>query len=139
MDLAELDTADLASQGMVMHVHSAAGPVFVTGEDGKLTDEPVTITLLGDDSDVMVQFDRDTFDQGMKGSAPVTAAAIEAKAINRIAKATVGWSGIVLDGEKVPYSEANAKMLYRRLRWLRFGAQQFVSDRANFMKASAGR
>lgn len=136
MDLSTLDTADLANQGAVMHVHSPLGPVWVEDADGKPTDVPVTITLLGDDSDIITRFDRASVNQNLRGGQVLTAEISEAKAINRAARATIGWSGINLDGEELSFSEENAKKLYKRFRWLRQGVQQFISDRANFLKAS---
>ncbi|RZJ47422.1 MAG: hypothetical protein EON87_00885 [Brevundimonas sp.] len=136
MDLASLDTADLANQGMVMQVHSPLGPVWVEDENGDPTDVPVTITLLGDDSDLMQKFDRASVNQSFRAGQVLTAEISEAKAINRAARATVGWSGVTLDGEALTFSEENAKRLYKRFRWLRAGVQQFVSDRANFLNAS---
>jgi hypothetical protein len=136
MDLALLDTADLANQGAVMHVHSPLGPVWVEDEQGKPTDEPVTITLLGDDSEIMTKWDRDAFNEGMRSPGVVNADQIEARAINRLVAATVGWSGLVYEGSPLPFTKDNARMIYRKIRWLRAGAQRFVSDRSNFLRAS---
>ncbi|SFS42233.1 hypothetical protein [Brevundimonas viscosa] len=131
MDLASLDTADVANEGVAMPVHGPDGQP-VLQEDGAA----VTITLLGDDSDELVKFDRQLVNRSLRGGQPITAELAEAKEISRLARATVGWSGIVLDGEVLKFSEENAKKLYKRLRWLRQQVRVFVADRANFMKAS---
>lgn len=136
MDLSTLDTANLANHGAVMHVHSPLGPVWVEDANGKPTDVAVTITLLGDDSDIITRFDRASVNQNLRGGQMLTAEISEAKAIGRAARATVAWSGIKLDGQELPFSEENAKNLYKRFRWLRQGVQQFISDRANFLTAS---
>lgn len=137
MDFAKLDTVEASNEGAVMHVHGPDGqPVYQEDAEGQPTDRPVTITLLGDDSDILVKFDRASVNANLRGTQPLTAEISEAKSINRLARATVGWSGIDLDGEPLPFSEENAKKLYKRFRWLRQQAFMFLSDRANFMKAS---
>lgn len=137
MDFSKLDTAEIANEGAVMHVHGPDGrPVYQEDAEGKPTEEPVTISLLGDDSDVLVKFDRASVNANLRGGQTITAEIAEAKSVNRLARATVGWSGVDLDGESLPFTEENAKKLYKRFRWLRQQAIQFISDRANFMKAS---
>lgn len=131
MDFANLDTADLANEGAVMPVHGPDGQP-VLQDDGT----PATLTLLGDDSDVLVKFDRITTNAHLRGSQTITAELAEAKQINRLARACVGWSGIVLEGKPLEHSEDNAKALFKRFRWLRQQAAMFISDRANFLKAS---
>ena len=131
MDFAHLDTADLANEGAVMPVHGPDGQP-VLQDDGS----PVTLTLLGDDSDLLVKFDRITTNAHLRGSQTITAELAEAKQINRLARACVGWAGVILDGEPLKHSEDNAKALFKRFRWLRQQAAMFISDRANFLKAS---
>lgn len=131
MDFANLDTADLANEGAVMPVHGPDGQP-VLQEDGS----PVTLTLLGDDSDALVKFDRITTNAHLRGSQTITAELAEAKQINRLARACVGWTGVILDGEPLKHSEDSAKVLFKRFRWLRQQAAMFISDRANFLKAS---
>lgn len=130
MDFANLDTADLANEGAVMPVHGPDGQP-VTNDDA-----PVTLTLLGDDSDALVKFDRITTNAHLRGSQTITAELAEAKQINRLARACVGWSGVILDGAPLQHSEENARILFKRFRWLRQQAAMFISDRANFLKAS---
>lgn len=131
MDLAALDTSEVANEGVPMPVHGPDGQP-VLQEDGS----PVTITLLGDDSDELVKFDRQLVNRNLRGGQQITAELAEAKEINRLARATVGWDGVVLDGEVLNFSEENAKKLYKRFRWLRQQVRVFVSERVNFMKAS---
>jgi hypothetical protein len=132
MDFANLDTAELANEGAVMPVHGPDGQP-VLQDDGS----PVTLTLLGDDSDLLTKFDRITTNAHLRGSQTVTAELGETKQISRLARACVAWSGIVLEGKPLDHSEENAKALFRRFRWLRQQAVIFISDRANFLKASA--
>lgn len=132
MDLASIDTADLANQGVPMHLNGPNGaPLFQ--EDDKT---PITITLLGDDADVLVKLDRATTNAHLRGPGTVTAEMAEAKHLTRLARATVGWSGIKVDGKDLEFSEDAARSLYKRFRWIRSQAATFIGDRANFSKAS---
>lgn len=138
MDFADLDTRAPSNEGAAMHVHGPDGkPAYEKGEDGKPDEtRPVTLQMLGDDSDALTLFDRITTNEHLRGGKPITAELAEAKQINRLARACVGWSGVVVDGEAVKHSEEAAKALFKRFRWLRQQAAMFISDRANFLKAS---
>ena len=135
MDLSTLDTAELANQGALLELRDPAGnPVLQ--EDGS----PVTLTLLGEDSDIVTQVTNRNANQFLRGTSAggqaVTAEMSRTNEINKFATATVGWSGIVVDGEAVTFSLDAAKALYRRFPWIRDQVRTFVGDRANFTKAS---
>lgn len=135
MDLSTLDTSELANQGALLELRDPAGnPVLQ--EDGY----PVTLTLLGEDSDVVTQINNRNANQFLRGTAgsgqTVTAEMSRTNEINKFAAATVGWSGIVVDGEEVAFSADAAKGLYRRFPWIRDQVRAFIGDRANFTKAS---
>lgn len=133
MDLSALDTSDLANQGVPMHLRGPNGaPLF---DDAG---QPITISLLGDDSDALTKLDRVTTNQHLRGSITVTAELAEAAHLNRLARATVGWSGIKVDGAALEFSEEAARKLYadKRFKWIRQQAAVFIGDRANFLRAS---
>lgn len=135
MDLSTLDTAELANQGALLELRDPAGnPVLQ--EDGS----PVTLTLLGEDSDVVTQVNNRNANQFLRGTSAggqaVTAEMSKTNEINKFAAATVGWSGIVVDGEAIQFSADAAKGLYRRFPWIRDQVRTFIGDRANFTKAS---
>lgn len=138
MDLSTLDTAELANQGALLELRDPAGnPVLQ--EDGS----PVTLTVLGEDSDVVTQVNNRNANQFLRGTSAggqaVTAEMSRTNEINKFATATVGWSGIVVDGEVVTFSLDAAKALYRRFPWIRDQVRAFIGDRANFTKASRRR
>lgn len=138
MDLSTLDTAELANQGALLELRDPAGnPVLQ--EDGS----PVTLTLLGEDSDIVTQVTNRNANQFLRGTSAggqaVTAEMSRTNEINKFATATVGWSGIVVDGEVVTFSLDAAKALYRRFPWIRDQVRTFIGDRANFTKASRRR
>lgn len=135
MDLSALDTAELANQGALLELRDPAGnPVLQ--EDGS----PVTLTLLGEDSDALTQVNNRHANQFLRGTSAggqaVTAEMSKTNEINKFAAATVGWSGIVVDGEAIQFSTDAAKGLYRRFPWIRDQVRTFIGDRANFTKAS---
>lgn len=135
MDLSTLDTAELANQGALLELRDPAGnPVLQ--EDRS----PVTLTVLGEDSDIVTQVNNRNANQFLRGTSAggqaVTAEMSRTNEINKFATATVGWSGIVVDGEEVAFSPDAAKALYRRFPWIRDQVRAFIGDRANFTKAS---
>lgn len=135
MDLSTLDIRDAVNEGSVLELRDPQGsPIFE--DDGKT---PVTITLLGDDADAVTKINNIHANQYMRsgtGGQTVTAEMTLTNLINKLAAATVSWSGIGLDGEDLSCTTENAKLLYRRLPWVRDQVRAFVHDRANFTKPS---
>ena len=136
MDLSTLDTSALANEGAALHLNGPTGqPLY---EDDGVT--PVTITLLGEDSDVVTKANNEAANRflrsTMDASQQITAETSKANEIKKFAAATVAWSGIVVDGEVLTCNAANAAALYRRFPWIADQVRVFISDRANFLKAS---
>ncbi len=134
MDLSALDTSTLANEGAVLELRGPDGnPVLQ--DDGS----PVTITLLGEDSDIVTKHNNAITNQVLRstmGGPAITAEASRDNEIAKFAKATVAWDGIVLEGEKLACNEANAKAIYRRFSWIRDQVRAFMGDRARFLPAS---
>lgn len=132
MDLAILDTATLADEGVPMEVLTLDGTVL-RDDAGNA----VTITLLGADSAKVRNRQRMEIDKRLKrgNRAKSSAAEIEENGIDLLAFCTVGWSGMKFKGEEVPFSADNARKLYTALPALRDQVDAFVGDRANFTKA----
>ena len=134
MDLSNLDTAALANEGAVLELRGPDGNPILQ-DDGS----PVTITLLGEDSDVVTRHNNAITNQYLRaglGGPPITAEASKDNEVSKFAKATVAWSGVVLDGEALICNEANAKLIYRRFGFIRDQVRAFMGDRARFLKAS---
>lgn len=134
MDLSTLDTAELANQGSVLELRGPDGTPILQDDE-----TPVTITLLGNDSDVLTKINNrhaNQFLRGGTGGATVTAEMARANEINKFAAATVSWSGIKVDGEDLKCTEDAAKAVYRRFGWIRDQVRAFIDDRANFTKPS---
>lgn len=133
MDLSTLDTADLANQGAALELRGPDGAPLL--QDGG---EPITITLLGADSDALTLISTRQTNRYLKnqGQMRVTAELARANELEYLAKATVAWDGIKVDGKTPDCTEAEARALYTRFPWITAQARAFIDDRANFMKAS---
>jgi hypothetical protein len=138
IDLATLDTRTAADQGQVMEIiHPQTGEVM-RQDNG----EPVTITLAGRDSDRVKRLERANRDRMIKagsrrGTSGITADDLDRQTVERLVAATIAWSGIMLDGELIECNSANARRLYERVDFVREDADAFITDRANFLKASS--
>ena len=129
----DLSTLDAGAEGAVMTVRHP-------GTDETLKDaagNPVTLTLVGTDHAAYKKAQRQAIDRRLaKGNrAKTTAAALDEDNITTIACFTTAWSGVGLGGDDLPFSLENVKLAYERLPWLFEQANQFVGDRANFLKA----
>lgn len=134
MDLATIDVTDLANEGVAMHVHGPDGsPLFKP--DG-IT--PVTITLLGQDSDKLTRIMNQRGNRHLRQRGPTVLTVEQGlKAdIEYLVAATVGWDGIGLGEDSTAFSEEAARKAYG-FAWLRDQARAFIFDRARFTKASA--
>lgn len=133
MDLSTLDTADLANQGAALELRGPDGSPLLQ-DDGK----PITITLLGADSDALTLISTRQTNRYLKGQGQmrVTAELARSNELEYLAKATVAWDGIKIDGTVPDCTEAEARALYTRFPWITAQARAFVEDRANFLKAS---
>jgi hypothetical protein len=134
MDLAQLTPVE---DGVPMEVvHPETGQVL-RDESG----QAVTITLLGEDSEVYQSMERASTNRRLKQAqrgrrGGLTAEQLAAEALELVVACTVGWSGVVFAGGVLAYSEANARKLYTALPWLRRQVEQFIADAANFFGSS---
>jgi len=126
IDLKTLDTT-MAEHGVAMEV---LHPV---------TREPIgaQIKLVGSDSERFRNLSRELVRRrvGKKLSA-ASAEMLEQEALELLADCTLGWSGVMLDGQELQFSKKAAVDLYARFPWLREQADAFIADRANFLPRS---
>lgn len=123
---AKIDTKTAANEGAKMEVRDAAG-VPLTKADGT----PITITLLGRDSDAFVQQENRNTNRRLQQGPRVklTAEALKAEAINLLARCTKAW-----DFDE-PCNVDTATELYTRFPAIKDQADEFIAERANFTKA----
>lgn len=135
MDLANLTSEYAPDAG---HVLELRGP-----DDAQLFNDdgtPMTLTLLGADSDVAVKARNANQNRRLQQGTrmKLTAEGLEADGASYLAKLTTGWN-ITLGGAKPDFSYEAAVKLYAnpKLAFVREQADAFIADRANFLKASS--
>lgn len=133
MDLAQLDTTPVANEGVKLELR---GPddAPLRKSDGS----PITITVLGKDSDAFVRQSNANANRylNQKGRAKLSAEALKGEGISLLAKCTVDWDGIMVEGETLDCTYDNAVKLYDRFAFIREQVDEFIGDRSNFSKAS---
>lgn len=96
----------------------------------------VFITLAGADSTVHRKATAAIANRRAKGGfrRNINLDDLQTESIEILARCTLGWSGVVLDGKDVPLSKEAAVALYTRFPWLREQVETFISDRANYLQ-----
>lgn len=133
-DLGVLDPSKLADQGVVMEVrHPDTGAVLLDPD----TDQPLTITLAGEDSARHRRAQHLISNRRLKqGISKIKVEELEASQLELLAECTLAWSGIGLDGETLTCSRSNALRVYERTRWLADQVSDFIKDRSHFLPPS---
>lgn len=107
------------------------------------TEEPIdgmTITLLGQDSAVFrkmqIAKQQAILNRMTKGKkvAELDAEKLADENIEDLVKLTVKWTGFEINGESLPATPENFRMVYTEWPWIREQAQEFVGNRANFFR-----
>jgi len=137
-NLAVLATTD---DGVAMTLrHPVTGAELVD----EATQELVTITLLGRDSDAYrrtaASQQNHRLREASKGRRQqLTQEQLEAESLELLVACTTGWSGVGLGPEDpLPFSPANARRLYAdpHMSFVREQAEGFIAERANFFRDS---
>ena len=127
MDLSSLEPA---ADGATMPVrHPATGAVI----------EGMSITFLGMDSEIAIRQQRAATNKRLRQGVHKmkwTAEELDEDGLQMLAALTVRWEEVELDGAELPCNRENAAKLYKRFRWLREQADEFVGERANFLQQS---
>ena len=115
--------------------HYATGADIVDGDGNK-----ATLLLLGSDSDVVKQCEREfqlrTTEIAKRTlDARISPEAWEQYQLDRVVAATTGWEHCAYEGE-AEFSAELVRRFYRNEPWAFEQAQAFVDDRANFSGAS---
>lgn len=132
-DFANLDTVSASNEGAILELRGPDGAALFQ-EDGS----PITITLLGPDSDAYTQASNILTNRALRsrGKAQITAESALTDQISLLAKITTAWAGIKVAGETWTCNSENVKRFYRAYPFVRDQVQEFVADRGNFLKAS---
>ncbi len=125
-DLASLDSAAKAEDGAELEVlHPISGEKL-----------GIAIRLAGTDSAVHRKATTAIASRRTKGGfrRNINLDDLQAESIEILARCTLSWSGVVLDGKDGPPSKEAAAALYTRFPWLREQVETFISDRANYLQ-----
>lgn len=103
---------------------------------------PVRIALYGLDSPTMTAFDLAASDKllskaGKTGKVAMTAAELDAQTKAKLAAAVAGWENFAAGGKDLPFSEAAARDLVGKHRWLRRFIERKLADEGNFRGTGA--
>jgi hypothetical protein len=128
LDLSKLSSSD---NGAVLELrHPVTGEVLTT-DDG-----PVTITLLGSDSDASQKAQRDAQRRRLRKGPGfrITPEMLEAESLTLLATLTQSWQGIGLGGEEeLPCTEDNVKRVYTEVKWIRKQVESFITEIEHFL------
>jgi hypothetical protein len=134
MDLSNFSSTYRPEEGSELHLRDPAGSPL-SNDDGT----PMSLTLLGSDSDVAVKARNASTNRVLKqrGRGQITAESAQADATALLAACTTGWN-ITLGGQKPEFSREAVARLYAdpKFAFIREQADEFIAERANFMKGS---
>jgi hypothetical protein len=135
VDLSKFDVVKVANAGSKMPVkHPLSGEPLM--DDGS----PVTITLLGSDSDEYMKLNRKQRNERMglrlQGDTIKTAKVedLERDTLETAVICTTAWEGFDENGVIFSFTAENARALYTRLPWVLEQVISFIRNRANFLK-----
>ena len=130
MDLSQLGTREKSEEGAVLEIMDPKTHTPFLGYN----DIPVTITLKGADCREFKAMQYRQSDKFFRnGKMKMSAAQLADAAIKTLAKMTIAWTGVSVNGEELPCTEANAEMIYREYETVRQQVDEFVNDLENFL------
>jgi hypothetical protein len=130
MDFTNFEKA--AEQGAILELKDPAGN-RLKQEDGS----PVTIQLAGVTSPRWTRATDALQNRVMNSKEKRDANDIRMDRCGLLAAATLGWSGIEVDGQKLEFSTSVAQKFYARFRWVADQVDEFVAAKENFLPASS--
>jgi len=136
--LAVFDTVSASNNGAKLQLkHPKTGAlVFADAENTK----PIVIRLKGQDSDDYQRASRKKLIEmraNKEDSTVINEATFDktdTENINLFASLTIGWENIVHDGQELPFSKANATLVYTKYLEIKNQVAEFVAEKANFIK-----
>ena len=96
----------------------------------------MVITLVGSESKTFKKASRAAQQKHVKkGKRRITIDEMEEDGIVILARCTMGWRGVVIEGKQIECNFENAKMLYTRFPFIKKQVDVFVGDLENFTKS----
>lgn len=138
-DLDAIDTKSLSDAGVDMPVKRMNTDEPLIAKNGK----PVSIKLLGPDSDMYREFTRRQVQKRFakasdtKSLDKIDFEEVESDTLDLLSSCTIGWSNVLdKDGNEIAFTRETARVLYANYPVLREQVDSFVANRANFLRAS---
>lgn len=133
VDAKTQETVDLNSLDIVAAAGAGAEIAILHPVTGK--ELGITITVIGADSERYRKNLRSLASGRLnrKNRKPMDVEEAEEEGLDLLAKATLGWKGVVVDGAEIPFSKDEAKKLYRRFPWVKEQVDAAIVDRGNFL------
>ena len=136
MDLSNLNVSALADAGITVQLrHPATGEKLF---NDKKEPEPMTIVVAGSDSalfrgELKARIRQANLNKKRKDDVDIEE--IERRGVELIAKCTLSWSGLQLDGKDLPFSYQAAVKLYGEHSWIKEQVDAAMADRSELFKA----
>ena len=125
MDLTQFDVVSPANEGVWMNLEHP-----VTGEPLE-----VKIKLAGVDSDYYKkELRRQQNKRFKKGFRKMNAEELESETIELLVACTLDWEGVELEGQTLECNPENVRKIYKQFPWIKEQVDNFINDRANFLK-----
>jgi len=122
-----------SEEGEFMQLHDPRTDEVVTNTEGK----PVRIRLVGVDSPRFRNKQQEYMNRRLNRNKLKigTAEQLESERIELLVACTIGWEGMIRNGQDWPFSAENARLLYSEpsLKWIRDAVDEFVGERSNFL------
>ena len=125
MELTQFDVVSPANEGVWMNLEHP-----VTGEPLE-----VKIKLAGIDSDYYKkELRRQQNKRFKKGFRKMNAEELESETIELLVACTLDWDGVELEGQALECNPENVRKVYKQFPWIKEQVDNFINDRANFLK-----
>lgn len=135
-NISSIDSRSAAGAGSVMTVrHPVSGEPLLTEATEHEKARPVTITLLGTDSEVAEKIQREAQRRRLKKGFghKTTPEELDASTLDLLAALTVAWDGIGNAEGEIECTVENAKQIYRDFPWIKKQVDEYVVDLGNFL------
>lgn len=65
----------------------------------------------------------------------MTAEELNENGMQLLVQATTGWEGVIFDGQEMPFSAANVRLVYSEFPFIKEQVDRFLADRRNFFQS----